>query len=247
MPFAAIDHETEVDVRFCDRPVGLIRDMPALCATMRWDLDAMICGHATRACAADCTGHGMEVLDTQAGTVTLTEGPVQTYGVLIGADGSTNRWRGTFSVRVSIAAASGSGRRERRAADTFTPTRRSGSISRRPTGGTGDRGCPVQYLSRAGHRAVHPPVAPDPACAAHRLADPPDDLSSAPCARGQHAFHRFTTLLHEYFPLMAGEVDHNDIPWRFLPRLPRLVWPYLIGDRSLWRGTDHDVPRFILP
>ncbi|MGI3209485.1 geranylgeranyl reductase family protein [Roseovarius tibetensis] len=90
MPFEAIDRKTEVDFRFRGRPVGLIHDAPALCATMRWDLDAMICGHALDAGAGDFTGHSIAALNCDAGVVTLDDGRTLVCGVLIGADGANS-------------------------------------------------------------------------------------------------------------------------------------------------------------
>jgi geranylgeranyl reductase family protein len=91
MPFEAADRKTEVDFRFRGRPVGLIRDAPALCATMRWDLDAMICGHALQAGAADFTGQDVAALDPDARRLSLQDGRVLSYGVLIGADGANSQ------------------------------------------------------------------------------------------------------------------------------------------------------------
>ncbi|MEI4232504.1 geranylgeranyl reductase family protein [Roseovarius sp. D22-M7] len=91
MPFEAGDRKTEVDFRFRGRPVGLIRDAPALCATMRWDLDAMICAQAIAAGAADFTGRGVAALAPEAQRLTLEDGRSLTFGVLIGADGANSQ------------------------------------------------------------------------------------------------------------------------------------------------------------
>lgn len=87
MPFEPQDRKTTVDFRFRGRPIGLIEGAPVLCTTMRWDMDAMICGQALNAGAQDFTGQAVAVIDPDAKSVTLKDGAVLGYGVLIGADG----------------------------------------------------------------------------------------------------------------------------------------------------------------
>ncbi|MBQ0748736.1 MAG: geranylgeranyl reductase family protein [Roseovarius sp.] len=87
MPFEPQDRKTTVDFRYRGQPVGIIEDAPVLCATMRWDMDAMLCAHAMGAGAQDFTGQTVAEIDRDARTVTLKGGPVLGYGVLIGADG----------------------------------------------------------------------------------------------------------------------------------------------------------------
>lgn len=87
MPFGPQDRKTTVDFRYRGQPVGIIEDAPALCATMRWDMDAMLCGHALAAGAQDFTGQAVAEIDRDSGTVTLKGGAMLSYGVLIGADG----------------------------------------------------------------------------------------------------------------------------------------------------------------
>jgi len=87
MPFDPQDRKTTVDFRYRGQPVGLIEDAPALCATMRWDMDAMLCGHAMAAGAQDYTGHAVAEIDCDARRVTLKDGAILQYEVLIGADG----------------------------------------------------------------------------------------------------------------------------------------------------------------
>ncbi|MAO00137.1 geranylgeranyl reductase family protein [uncultured Roseovarius sp.] len=87
MPFGPQDRKTTVDFRYRGQPVGIIEDAPALCATMRWDMDAMLCGHALAAGAQDFTGQAVAEIDRDSGTVTLKGGAMLGYGVLIGADG----------------------------------------------------------------------------------------------------------------------------------------------------------------
>ncbi|MGK8233689.1 geranylgeranyl reductase family protein [Roseovarius sp. MS2] len=87
MPFDPQDRKTTVDFRYRGQPVGLIEDAPALCATMRWDMDAMLCGHAMAAGAQDFTGQAVAEIDCDARRVTLKDGAMLQYEVLIGADG----------------------------------------------------------------------------------------------------------------------------------------------------------------
>lgn len=87
MPFDPEDCKTTVDFRYRGQPVGLIEDAPPLCATMRWDMDAMICDHALGAGARDFTGQDVAALDPVTATLTLRDGRSLRYGVLIGADG----------------------------------------------------------------------------------------------------------------------------------------------------------------
>jgi geranylgeranyl reductase family protein len=87
MPFDPQDRKTTVDFRYRGQPVGIIEDAPALCATMRWDMDAMLCAHAMGAGAQDFTGQAVAEIDRDARTVTLKGGLVLGFGVLIGADG----------------------------------------------------------------------------------------------------------------------------------------------------------------
>lgn len=87
MPFDPQDRKTTVDFRYRGQPVGLIEDAPALCATMRWDMDAMLCGHAMAAGAQDYTGQAVAEIDCDARRVTLKDGATLQYEVLIGADG----------------------------------------------------------------------------------------------------------------------------------------------------------------
>ncbi|VVT09052.1 Menaquinone reductase [Roseovarius sp. EC-HK134] len=87
MPFDPQDRKTTVDFRYRGQPVGLIEDAPALCATMRWDMDAMLCGHAMAAGAQDFTGQAVAEIDCDARRVTLKDGATLQYEVLIGADG----------------------------------------------------------------------------------------------------------------------------------------------------------------
>lgn len=87
MPFEPQDRKTTVDFRYRGQPVGIIEDAPVLCATMRWDMDAMLCAHAMGAGAQDFTGRTVEEINRDARTVTLKGGAVLGYGVLIGADG----------------------------------------------------------------------------------------------------------------------------------------------------------------
>ncbi|WP_439526048.1 geranylgeranyl reductase family protein [Roseovarius mucosus] len=87
MPFDPQDRKTTVDFRYRGQPVGLIEDAPALCATMRWDMDAMLCGHAMAAGAQDYTGQAVAEIDCDARRVTLKDGAMLQYEVLIGADG----------------------------------------------------------------------------------------------------------------------------------------------------------------
>ncbi|SEN59522.1 geranylgeranyl reductase family [Roseovarius tolerans] len=87
MPFDPEDCKTTVDFRYRGQSVGLIEDAPPLCATMRWDMDAMICGQALGAGARDFTGQEVSALDFGARTVTFTDGRALAYRVLIGADG----------------------------------------------------------------------------------------------------------------------------------------------------------------
>ena len=87
MPFDPQDRKTTVDFRYRGQPVGLIKDAPALCATMRWDMDAMLCGHAMAAGAQDFTGQAVAEIDCDARRVTLKDGATLQYEVLIGADG----------------------------------------------------------------------------------------------------------------------------------------------------------------
>ncbi|EAQ23668.1 geranylgeranyl reductase family protein [Roseovarius sp. 217] len=87
MPFEPQDCKTTVDFWFRGRPMGLIKDAPALYTTMRWDMDAMLCGQALGAGAQDFTGQAVAEIDHDARTVMLKGGAVLDYGVLIGADG----------------------------------------------------------------------------------------------------------------------------------------------------------------
>ncbi|MBS4010504.1 MAG: geranylgeranyl reductase family protein [Roseovarius sp.] len=87
MPFDPQDRKTTVDFRYRGQPVGLIEDAPALCATMRWDMDAMLCEHAMAAGAQDFTGQAVAEIDRDARRVTLKGGAMLQYEVLIGADG----------------------------------------------------------------------------------------------------------------------------------------------------------------
>jgi len=87
MPFDPEDCKTTVDFRYSGKSVGLIEDAPPLCATMRWDMDAMICGHALGAGARDFTGQDVATIDMDTTTLTLKDGRSLRYGVLIGADG----------------------------------------------------------------------------------------------------------------------------------------------------------------
>lgn len=87
MPFDPQDRKTTVDFRYRGQPVGLIEDAPVLCATMRWDMDAMLCGHAMAAGAQDFTGQAVAEIDCDARRVTLKDGAMLQYEVLIGADG----------------------------------------------------------------------------------------------------------------------------------------------------------------
>jgi geranylgeranyl reductase family protein len=87
MPFDPQDRKTTVDFRYRGQPVGLIEDAPVLCATMRWDMDAMLCGHAMAAGAQDFTGQAVAEIDCDARRVTLKDGAILQYEVLIGADG----------------------------------------------------------------------------------------------------------------------------------------------------------------
>ena len=87
MPFEPQDRKTTVDFRYRGQPVGIIEDAPVLCATMRWDMDAMLCAHAMGAGAQDFTGQAVAEIDRDARTVTLKGGAVLGYGALIGADG----------------------------------------------------------------------------------------------------------------------------------------------------------------
>lgn len=87
MPFDPQDRKTTVDFRYRGQPVGLIEDAPALCVTMRWDMDAMLCGHAMAAGAQDFTGQAVAEIDCDARRVTLKDGAMLQYEVLIGADG----------------------------------------------------------------------------------------------------------------------------------------------------------------
>jgi len=87
MPFEPQDRKTTVDFRYRGQPVGIIEDAPVLCATMRWDMDAMLCAHAMGVGAQDFTGRTVEEINRDARTVTLKGGAVLGYGVLIGADG----------------------------------------------------------------------------------------------------------------------------------------------------------------
>ncbi|WP_375554601.1 geranylgeranyl reductase family protein [Roseovarius mucosus] len=87
MPFDPQDRKTTVDFRYRGQPVGLIEDAPALCATMRWDMDAMLFGHAMAAGAQDFTGQAVAEIDCDARRVTLKDGAMLQYEVLIGADG----------------------------------------------------------------------------------------------------------------------------------------------------------------
>jgi geranylgeranyl reductase family protein len=330
MPFAVTDHKTEVDFRFRGRPVGLMRDVPALCATMRWDLDAMICGHATRAGAADYTGHSVAAVDTQSGKVTLKDGPVLAYGVLIGTDGansqvarhlfgqSFDRHRIGFGleieaggehvrpdapIRIDLAAVDwgygwvfpkrstttvgvggllarnpemtramaaycemlGIDAPPGRVKGQFLPF---GAFRKRPGKGAvllaGDAaglvdpitGEGIGYAMKSGQMAAlaardalstgYParalslytralrPIHHAPRMA--RLIRPVIFLPRL--APGfERAFRRSTTLRHQYFRLMAGEVEYHDILWRLLLRLPRLAWLYLRGDRATETGN----------
>jgi geranylgeranyl reductase family protein len=87
MPFEPGECKRVVDFRYRGRPVGRIEDAPALCATMRWDMDAMICGQALGAGARDFTGQSVAALDPEAQSLTLADGRALSFGVLIGADG----------------------------------------------------------------------------------------------------------------------------------------------------------------
>ncbi|WP_417728606.1 geranylgeranyl reductase family protein [Roseovarius sp.] len=87
MPFEPQDYKTTVDFRYHGQSLGLIEDAPVLCTTMRWDMDAMLCGHALAAGAQDFTGQAVAEIDRDIRTVTLKGGAVLGYGVLIGADG----------------------------------------------------------------------------------------------------------------------------------------------------------------
>jgi len=87
MPFGPGECKTTVDFRYRGQPVGRIENAPPLCATMRWDMDAMICGQALGAGARDFTGQEVAALDFGARSLTLKHGPTLAYGVLIGADG----------------------------------------------------------------------------------------------------------------------------------------------------------------
>lgn len=87
MPFAPDARKTTVDFRLRGRPVGRIENAPELCATMRRDMDAMICDQALGAGAQDFTGQRVAALDPAARTVSLGSGESLRYGALIGADG----------------------------------------------------------------------------------------------------------------------------------------------------------------
>lgn len=329
MPFEAVDHKTEVDFRFRGRPVGLIRDAPALCATMRWDLDAMICGHAIGAGAADFTGHSVAALDTDAGTVTLKDGPVLGCRVLIGADGANSQvarhlfgqsfdrkrigfgleievggahlrpdapiridlaavnwgygWvfpkRGTTTVGVGgllarnpqmkgamadYCAMLGIDAPAARVKGQFLPF---GAFRKTPGKGAvllaGDAaglvdpitGEGIGYALKSGQLAARAAVEalstgqPARALALYSRALRPihHALRMAKMIRPviflpwlapgfERAFRRSTRLRHQYFRLMAGELDYDDILWRLLLRLPRLAWISLRGDPSQKAG-----------
>ncbi|WP_294609063.1 geranylgeranyl reductase family protein [uncultured Roseovarius sp.] len=91
MLFEAQDRKTTVDFRFRGAPMGVIRDAPALCATMRWDMDAMICAQALEAGAADFTGISVDAIDLADRSLTLKDGRRIGFGVLIGADGANSQ------------------------------------------------------------------------------------------------------------------------------------------------------------
>lgn len=91
MPFGPDECKTTVDFRYRGRSVGLIADAPDLCATMRWDMDAMICAQALGAGARDFTGQAVAALDAVARRLTLADGRVIAFGVLIGADGANSQ------------------------------------------------------------------------------------------------------------------------------------------------------------
>ncbi len=84
---ALLDRKTVIDFRFQGRPIGVIDDAPPLFLSTRLSLDHHICAQALAAGAADLTGQGVLEIDTGARQITLRDGRVLGYGVLIGADG----------------------------------------------------------------------------------------------------------------------------------------------------------------
>jgi len=91
MPFGPEDRKTTVDFRFRGAPMGVISDAPALCATMRRDMDAMICAQALGAGAVDFTGVSVAEIDVEAKALTLKDGRRIGFDVLIGADGANSQ------------------------------------------------------------------------------------------------------------------------------------------------------------
>ncbi|MAU52795.1 MAG: geranylgeranyl reductase [Roseovarius sp.] len=87
MPFAPGECKTVVAFHHRGRPAGVIADAPPLCATMRREMDAALCAQALGAGAQDYTGRGLVALDADARQITLADGSVLGYALLIGADG----------------------------------------------------------------------------------------------------------------------------------------------------------------
>jgi hypothetical protein len=81
MPFDPQDRKTTVDFRYRGQPVGIIEDAPALCATMRWDMDAMLCAHAMGAGAQDFTGQA-SALGSRSRRVARISTPPRRYGLI---------------------------------------------------------------------------------------------------------------------------------------------------------------------
>ncbi|MEM1363991.1 MAG: geranylgeranyl reductase family protein, partial [Pseudomonadota bacterium] len=68
-----------------------MRDVPRAYLTMRFDLDAVLFGHAVNKGALDFSGQRIEALDLDARQVRLANGTELRFGCLIGADGVRSR------------------------------------------------------------------------------------------------------------------------------------------------------------
>ncbi|WP_136634535.1 geranylgeranyl reductase family protein [Pseudooceanicola onchidii] len=82
--------KTSVEFHAHGQELARIDDIPPIHMTMRRDLDASIVAHAMASGAADFCGAGVEAIDLEARTVTVKDGRVLRYKVLIGADGANS-------------------------------------------------------------------------------------------------------------------------------------------------------------
>jgi len=79
--------KSDIEFWMHGRKLSLMKDVPTLYVTMRWDLDHLCLTHAFDAGAVDMTGTQIAEIDEIGQTVVLRSGARLGYGTLIGADG----------------------------------------------------------------------------------------------------------------------------------------------------------------